>query len=468
MSRWNSFQHLLLSAVAASGLFPGAPASAAFDSPASWDVSQQVDFRAENFSRYDAPWNLFHSLITPEQETRILADSEGRISPEFSIPSEIGPHVQFWLKIYTRFTSQEAVIFDEEHPEIIYEVLDFRELARTSRNRAAFEIVSRRILKKRIESYRAAFRSLTPSRSKRRLSREAQQIVEARRALSHHHPAAEALRSLRVQWGQRDAVMTGLLSSKSFIHRMEKIFGEMGLPPELVLISLVESSFNWNAVSRAGAVGAWQFMPDTAAEFMFIDDAKQIDERLSPIKSTVAAGKLLNRNYRMLGSWPMAVSAYNHGHSKWVNLRPTQWSQWPRILAQCSRSRPLFKLGFASRNYFPEFLALLRAYKYQDIVYGNAPLNQLSSVRFVQTDTPATLAGLSVQHQVPESELRRLNPDIKSRETRIPSRYWLSLPSVEDDFSGLIQARRRVVRADDRIRKRQKVAESIYRLIPRG
>ncbi len=261
--------------------------------------------------------------------------------------------------------------------------------------------------------------------------------------------------------------MTGLLSSNAFLHRMERIFSEMALPPELILISLVESSFNWNAVSRAGAVGVWQFMPETGAEFMFLDSSGRIDERLSPIKSTVAAGRLMTRNFRMLGTWPMAISAYNHGHTKWVKLKSSQWSQVPKILAQCSKSKPLVKLGFASRNYYPEFLALLRAYKYQEIAYGTAPEPALKPVRFIQTQGLGTLASLAARHQVPESELRRLNPDIKTRDASIPAGFWLSLPSSDDDFSGLIQARRRRVARLD-VQDRQRVAKSSVRIIPRG
>ena len=125
--------------------------------------------------------------------------------------------------------------------------------------------------------------------------------------------------------------MSGLLASNSFLRRMEGIFSQMDVPPELVLLSLVESSFNWNAISHAGATGIWQFMPNTGREFMLVDPVQQIDERLSPIKSTVAAARLLLRNHRMLGSWPKAVSAYNHGHSKWARAGSLKKGKIKRI-----------------------------------------------------------------------------------------------------------------------------------------
>jgi len=179
-----------------------------------------------------------------------------------------------------------------------------------------------------------------------------------------------------------------------------------------------------------------------------------------------AAARLLNRNYKMLGTWPMAISAYNHGHAKWAKLKPAQWSALPRILSQCSKSRVPFKLGFASRNYYPEFLALLRAYRYQDVAYGSAPERKLAPVRFVRLSSPSTVASLAKQHVLPESVLRMLNPDIKVANAVLPAGFWLSLPSVEDDFSGLVQAKRRM--AKQMMPSKTRVAEDLSRLTPRG
>ncbi len=92
---------------------------------------------------------------------------------------------------------------------------------------------------------------------------------------------------------------------------MQKIFRAEGLPAQLAYLPLVESSFNIRARSGAGAVGMWQFIPETGKKFMRIDD--KVDERRDPMASTRAAARLLNENYRILGSWPLAITAYNHG-----------------------------------------------------------------------------------------------------------------------------------------------------------
>ena len=92
---------------------------------------------------------------------------------------------------------------------------------------------------------------------------------------------------------------------------LKKIFKKYDLPEELIVLPHVESSFNYKAYSSAGAAGIWQFTRGTGKQYLKI--SYEVDERLDPILSTEAAAKLLKRNYEVLGSWPLAITAYNHG-----------------------------------------------------------------------------------------------------------------------------------------------------------
>ncbi|MBW8686664.1 lytic transglycosylase domain-containing protein [Chitinophaga rhizophila] len=93
---------------------------------------------------------------------------------------------------------------------------------------------------------------------------------------------------------------------------VEKIFREHGIPEEMKYLAVIESSFNTNARSRVGAVGAWQFMSGTARIFG-LNVGKKVDERKDFYKSTVAAAKFLNELYNQFGDWLLVVAAYNCG-----------------------------------------------------------------------------------------------------------------------------------------------------------
>jgi len=93
---------------------------------------------------------------------------------------------------------------------------------------------------------------------------------------------------------------------------IEKIFREHGIPEEMKYLAVIESSFNTNARSRVGAVGAWQFMSSTARLFG-LNVSKRVDERRDFYKSTLAAAKYLNELYEQFDDWLLVVAAYNCG-----------------------------------------------------------------------------------------------------------------------------------------------------------
>ena len=120
---------------------------------------------------------------------------------------------------------------------------------------------------------------------------------------------------------------------------MENIFKENKIPYELTRIPLVESSFNTTAVSKADAVGPWQFLKSSAAEFLTVNNG--LDERLSPIKASLAAAKLFKRHYKILGDWYLTVISYNHGLKTFLkNKKKYQKMNISQLLAN-SKNNPL-------------------------------------------------------------------------------------------------------------------------------
>ncbi|SVE59488.1 uncharacterized protein METZ01_LOCUS512342, partial [marine metagenome] len=163
----------------------------------------------------------------------------------------------------------------------------------------------------------------------------------------------KAARRIRVQIGQKDRFRKGLERSGKYKDQIEQIFSDAKLPLELVVLPHVESSFQINAYSSAGAAGLWQFTRGTGRLFMKV--GYDVDERRDPILSTIAAAKLLKSNYKVLQSWPLSITAYNHGTQ---GMRRAKNKYGENIVDIINRYRSR-TFGFASKNFYAEFLAAL-------------------------------------------------------------------------------------------------------------
>jgi membrane-bound lytic murein transglycosylase D len=179
---------------------------------------------------------------------------------------------------------------------------------------------------------------------------EAQEIAGLFTPKANPSTYRKARQNIRCQIGQRDRFEEGLARSSSYVDTIKEIFRSNGMPEDLAYLPHVESSFNPKAYSKAGAAGIWQFTRSTGKKFMKV--GRGMDERRDPIRSSKAAAKLLEQNYKLLGSWPLAITAYNHGIAGLSKAKKTKGSE-EAIFSDYSTRR--FK--FASRNFYSEFLA---------------------------------------------------------------------------------------------------------------
>ncbi len=164
---------------------------------------------------------------------------------------------------------------------------------------------------------------------------------------------------LRFQLGQKDRMKSAIFFSGRYLEQFEEIFKENGLPIELTRLVFVESSFNVLARSKVGASGLWQLMPSVAKPHKMI--SSYVDQRNDPWAATALAAKVLSGNYKMLESWPLAITGYNHGPNG-VRRMVEKYSTNEIVdLIQNVRSKKSF--GFASRNFYPSFLAALEVEK---------------------------------------------------------------------------------------------------------
>lgn len=194
------------------------------------------------------------------------------------------------------------------------------------------------------------------------------------------------------------------------------------MPQELKFLPIIESNLNPRARSHRGAVGLWQFMPQTARTMgLVIND--QVDERRDVFKSTMAALDYLQELYEIYNDWTLAIAAYNCGT--------------PRMnkAIQAAGSRDFEKVQYflpgETRNYVPKLIAagyLVTYYHLHDL-NPKYPDYKLINTKVYRTRKGWTFDQLEVLTGVSKDYIRKLNPAFCRDEVPSnPDGYDLILP----------------------------------------
>lgn len=280
---------------------------------------------------------------------------EARTPAAFPSSPILEPRVQFWEKIFSRYPSHQIVIHDKDDVNLILGVIQLRSQGFDSMDSPGADRFVQMTLRRYTETLRGFTERGSAMRHEHALAAtiwEACQNPQARARL------LTGRITLRTQAGLADTFREAYRTSRLYLPRMERIFREHGLPPELTRIVFVESMFNIKARSKVGASGLWQLMPRTARAYLRVN--RHVDERNSPFKATEAAAKILHSNYQELGNWPLAITAYNHGLGGMKRAVAQTGSRKLSVIIQEYRS-PSF--GFASSHFYAEFLAALRVHE---------------------------------------------------------------------------------------------------------
>ena len=280
---------------------------------------------------------------------------------EFPVHESLKPNISFWIDIYSRYSTKQWVIHDIENMEVIYEVIN------VDQELPGVDLESRTVtkfLKSKRKHYSSILKHLYKNKGVATSPEEARVAELAGLSAKDYKKYKEMAFDVRSQRGQADRFREGLRQSGKYKEQMAVVFQKYGLPEELTILPHVESSFNYYAYSRAGAAGIWQFTRGTGRQFMKIDYT--VDERLDPMLSTFAAARLLKKNYEELGSWPLAITAYNHGLNGMKRAVSRHGKKLEDILAHY-RSRVF---GFASKNFYAEFLAALEVTRRHKYYFG--------------------------------------------------------------------------------------------------
>ena len=337
----------------------------------------------------------------------------------FPQPPELDRDVDFWIAVFTEYSTDEGVLHDNRNLGVVYARLAMPEsTSRRERNRRVAE---------RRKEIQAVLRTLA-SGKRDQLSGEEARILALWPANVSNETLSAAVGRIRYQQGLRDRFRQGLERSGRWRAYVNEQLTALGVPIDLAALPHVESSYNPDARSHVGASGIWQFTRSTGRRFMRVDHV--IDERNDPFAATRAAGQLLAYNYSITGNWPMAITAYNHGLA---GVRRAMNRYGDTAYVDILRKYNGRTFGFASRNFYVAFLAAREVDQNVDRYFPGLVPELPTNYATVQLPGYVSVAGLSHSLDVSPAEIARHNPGLQATvwegSKHLPRGYTLRLPT---------------------------------------
>jgi len=385
----------------------------------------------------------------------------------FTHPPELEADVRFWIRVYTEVTTDGGLLHDAWNLNLVYEVIRFDPASSPAqRERRVAEAKARYAAL--LRRFAAGANAGTGAKADPAAGPSADGLTAHERRILHAfgekataRDFLDAIDRIRFQLGQADRFHEGLIRAAAWEPHIKRVLKQHGVPVELAALPHVESSFNPAAYSKVGAAGLWQFMPSTAKRFMRVDGI--VDERLDPYSATDAAANLMLYNYRLLGSWPLAVTAYNHGPA---GLRRAQDELGTSDIAVIVKRYQGATFGFASRNFYVAFLAALEVDRNAEKYFG--PLTRLPDTDNTPVELPDYIAigTLAKAFKVDMGALRVLNPALRppiwSGARLVPRGYALRLPGIESE-QDVAEAWERIPRSQRYVAQRNDGAHRVRR-----
>ncbi|HUL82912.1 MAG TPA: LysM peptidoglycan-binding domain-containing protein [Gammaproteobacteria bacterium] len=315
---------------------------------------------------------------------------------QFPRPADLEPAVQFWTRVYTEIDTHHGFIHDDLRLDVVFQTIEVADNV-SPRER-------RRRVEHSIDTYEAILAKLG-SGARDRLSDEEQRVLELYPAGTPNAEFKAAAQRVRFQLGQSDRFRAGLVRSGTWKSYIYDVLDKHGLPRELAALPHVESSFDPTAYSKVGAAGMWQFTRSTGARYMQID--RVVDERRDPFLATDAAARLLADNFSVVQTWPLALTAYNHGLE---GMRRAVAQQGTTDIATIVKKYQSKSFQFASRNFYTAFLAALEIDTHAEKYFPGIDLRPPSDTAVVVVPDFVKARKLADALNVRESELHDLNP----------------------------------------------------------
>ena len=318
-----------------------------------------------------------------------------------------------------RLIAIRLFLHDSRHLDVIYEVVDIPEDASPT--------IRRRIADLARERFRKSLRRIAKS-DRQNLAFADQRVLDLWPADVTDKELLDAAKRIRFQGGLADRFKEGLQRSGAWKPHIKAELARHGVPTQLAALPHVESSFNPEARSHVGASGLWQFTRGTGKRFMQVDHVA--DERRDPFLSSTAAAKLLADNYKQLQSWPLAITAYNHGVG---GMKRAVRQLGVADIAKINKEYEGRAFGFASRNFYVAFVAAMEVEQSAHVYFGDIELDKPEDLQIFTLDQYVPVAALLDSISISEADLKHYNPSLLEPvwqgNKHVPKGYELRLPS---------------------------------------
>jgi membrane-bound lytic murein transglycosylase D len=314
------------------------------------------------------------SSISDDLINKTFGDHLNLVNPDFKTPQYFYNNAFFWYRIYSQYSSHHVVLHDKNNLSLVYTVLDFTDIRSNIENNYTASNLQTYLTSQKTLEYKKVLTELSHGCTKSHCQEIVTLIKKAGLTIPKKQNEQKKfyinlISNIRGQTGQRDRVHEGILRFLPYDDFFTYYLKAFSLPYELSAIPFLESSFNFQAYSKVAARGVWQIMPFIAKKLF--PTHKDIDYRVSPIISTIGALHLLKQNKSVVRRWDLAVTAYNSGTRHIINASKKLSVPLPDLSLDYifqNYSHP--HLGFASQNFYAEFLAISKVLDYKNALFA--------------------------------------------------------------------------------------------------
>lgn len=367
--------------------------------------------------------------------TTALSSSTAHAVPvEFDKPTAIASNVAFWKRVYAEWRLDDIALHDEEDLGMVYRVVRVPKRGqKDEQGRTRAEAVT--AARNEVEITLSSLQKKQPKNADELTGLEKDiylALADSKRADKYTR-----LAQIRGQNGLYERFVQGYANSGLYDTFIAEELTRQGLPKELIGVAFVESLFFTGAKSHVGAAGVWQFMTYTGREYMQLNPV--VDERWDPILATEAAAKYLKQAKKELGTWPLAVTSYNYGRGGMKGLVKGAGTTDFNVILAVTRGK---RFGFAARNYYASFLAVLEILDEKEARFAGVPKKPSWNYDVLRVPFPLFSTQLTGTGLVDQATFEWLNPALSddAARGRLPLPHGMSVRVPKEQSTGILTA----------------------------